>query len=76
MQIFADKEVYDIFKPLLSFRINYQGPIIQGIKLFSRPRGSLSAFVRHALPEDYIQEQLNYYTDIIVIQRDRDIKKK
>ena len=75
MQVFADKNIYKQFSHILSFKISYQGPLIEGIKLLSRPRGSLSAFVRHALPEDYIQDQLYYHTDIIVIQRDRDIKK-
>ena len=74
MQVFADKKIYKQFSPLLSFKISYQGSLIEGIKLLSRPRGSLSALVRHALPEDYIQDQLYYHTDIIVIQRDRDIK--
>ena len=75
MQVFADKKIYKQFSHLLSFKISYQGPLIEGIKLLSRPRGSLSSLVRHALPEDYIQDQLYYHTDIIVIQRDRDIKK-
>ena len=75
MQVFANKKIYKQFSHLLSFKISYQGPLIEGIKLLSRPRGTLSAYVRHALPEDYIQEQLYYHTDIIVIQRDRDIKK-
>ena len=75
MQVFADKEIYQLFKSLLSFRISYHGSLIQGIKLLGRPRGTLSAIVRNVLPEDYIQEQLNYHTDIIIIQRDRDIKK-
>ena len=75
MQVFADKKIYKQFSHLLSFKISYQGSLIEGIKLLSRPRGSLSAYVHHALPEDYIQEQLYYHTDIIIIQRDRDIKK-
>ena len=75
MQVFADKKIYKQFSQLLSFKISYQGPLIEGIKLLSCPRGSLSTYVRHALPEDYIQDQLYYHTDIIVIQRDRDIKK-
>ena len=75
MQVFVNKKIYKQFSHLLSFKISYQGPLIEGIKLLSRPRGTLSAYVRHALPEDYIQEQLYYHTDIIVIQRDRDIKK-
>ena len=75
MQVFANKKIYKQFSHLLSFKISYQGPLIEGIKLLSRPRGSLSVLVRHALPEDYIQDQLYYHTDIIVIQRDRDIKK-
>ena len=75
MQVFANKKIYKQFSHLLSFKISYQGPLIEGIKLLSRPRGTLSTFVRHVLPEDYIQDQLYYHTDIIVIQRDRDIKK-
>lgn len=75
MQVFANKKIYKQFSSLLSFKISYQGSLIEGIKLLSRPRGSLSALVRHALPEDYIQDQLYYHTDIILIQRDRDIKK-
>ena len=75
MQVFANKKIYKQFSHLLSFKISYQGSLIEGIKLLSRPRGTLSAYVRHALPEDYIQDQLYYHTDIIVIQRDRDITK-
>jgi hypothetical protein len=75
MQVFADKKIYKQFSYLLSFKISYHGSLIKGIKVLSRPRGTLSAFVHHALPEDYIQDQLYYHTDIIIIQRDRDIKK-
>ena len=75
MQVFADKKIYKQFSHLLSFKISYHGSLIKGIKLLSRPRGTLSAFVHHTLPEDYIQDQLYYHTDIIIIQRDRDINR-
>ena len=33
MQVFADKKIYKQFSHLLSFKISYQGRLIEGIKL-------------------------------------------
>ena len=74
MLVFANHTTSQIFMNNLSFRMSYQGSLAEGQKLLSRPRGILSALVRHELPEDYIYDQIYNEADIIIIQMDRDTK--
>ena len=74
MQVYADKSVFKYFHTSLSFRISYKGTLAQGQELHCRPRGTLSTLVRNQLPEDYIYDQIYETANIIIIQRDRDIK--
>ena len=74
MQVYADKSVFKYFQTSLSFRISYKDTLAQGQELLCRPRGTLSTLVRNQLPEDYIYDQIYETANIIIIQRDRDIK--